>query len=141
VLGTRDRNSAVDGYADCDAATVTGRYAAMANGIYYFDGIPSVAMGHITFDGDRRVVLQHAREGAAGELEALSGSGTYRVSSNCQGLAGIRLRDSSGVDRGTLRFDFIVSGNASEPTLTGILSNSDPATAYTGQAVLRRIDF
>ena len=122
-------------HAACTAASIKGYYGAVGSGTYYSSD-PALALAHVFFNGVNGLSVAY-KEGQDGYVDAYTGSGTYQLDSYCRGTASVALTQN-GVAAGTISLQFMVSGTAASPVVHALVSN--PATAFTGIAVLNKIN-
>jgi hypothetical protein len=135
--------SAAKAQAVCDDTTVAGTWAALFNGVYYVEGLPTSGTAIVDFDGAGGIKINAGRETAAGEIIAsYYGIGRYGVRTNCSGLGSINLFDpATRVQVGSVRIEIVIGGSSSAPTVSGIVMNADPTQQYSGTVMLNRVDF
>jgi hypothetical protein len=123
-------------HAACTAATIKGSFAAGVGGSYS-STYPIAGVGHVYFNGVSGVAVSSYKEGEYGDMYPMTGSGTYQIDQYCRGTAVITLKQN-GAAVGTMYLDFTVSGNATSPMISALISN--PNTDFTGSAVLTKIN-
>ncbi|MUV14549.1 hypothetical protein [Noviluteimonas gilva] len=123
-------------HAACTAATIKGYFAASGGGSY-FSTYAAFGVAHVYFNGVNAVSISNYKEGQDGSVRVFTGYGSYQVDQYCRGTASIALKEN-GVAAGTISLSFVASGTPTSPQLQALISN--PATGFTGGAVLNKIN-
>jgi len=122
-------------HAACTAATIKGYYGAGGSGTYV-STYPVFQNAHVYFNGVNGVSVVY-KEGQDGYVYVYTGSGTYQIDQYCRGSASITLKEN-GVVTDVISLQFMVTGTPTSPQIAALVSN--PATGYTGNAYLNKIN-
>jgi hypothetical protein len=122
-------------FAACTAATIEGKWSITYADFNSEVGYSTYGIARVTFvASNKSVALIGGRESSFGVVNSGTGSGSYTISSACQGVITLTF----GVGSPTVKFDYIVSGTADSPRINFILS--EPTNQISGQGFMQKIE-